>query len=298
MNKFYILIFFIVAQIACSCHKNKGDIGSDLNEWKLQGNVKSISEIDYSNTGKYSAYLLFNSHGFIQEQTTFNTDGSLIRKWKYEYNTRNQKLIRSCYILNDSLSGVLHYNYNEADKITQEKLLTPAGLLLSNIEHQYDINQNNIEIRFSNDKAKIQGAVLYKYDKSNKLMEELHLDTVTHQNWKQRFTYNKDGLNVEVLYLSLEDSLIKKSTYSYLPNNQVGEACSLNAQNELISKTTYKYDTQENVTLKLICNSSEKTTKKHIFKYTYDKHKNWTFRYEYINDQIDDIISRKLEYYE
>ena len=33
------------------------------------------------------------------------------------------------------------------------------------------------------------------------------------------------------------------------------------------------------------------------FTYTYDKNNNWTMRYEYLNDKVDDVISRKFEYY-
>jgi len=297
MNKSSFLLFIIAVHLFCSCQKNKVEMHNEWNEWKIKGAVKSITEIDYSKTGKYKAYLLFNANGFIKEQSTYNTDSSLIRKWKYEYNTQNQKLTRSCIVLKDSLSGILHYKYNEADKITEEKLLNPTGAKISNIEHRYDEKQNVIEKRYSDDNGKIIVTVIYKYDIANRLVEEIHSDTVMNQNWKQRYSWNKEGLNSELLYLTLNDSLIKRSTYTYQSNKLMSEAISYSANSELISKTNFEYDLNDNITIQLNYSEPAKTTEKHTFRYTYDQYKNWTFRYEYINDQLIDIISRELKYY-
>ena len=297
MNRAYIYGLIIVAQIAASCNKSTELVNNELKEWRLRGAVKTVSEIDYSNTGKYTTYLLFKPTGFIQKQSSFNPDGSLIRRWEYEYNAQNQKLTRSCYVLNDSLSGILHYSYNEHNKIVEEKLLNPQGGLISDTEYEYDVNLNEIERRFLNENDKILGRILFRYDDKKNVIEELHIDSVLRQQWKLKNKYNKEGLREEILYLSLNDSLIKKSTYTYLSNQQVDEACLYDEKNELISKTTYKYDKQLNTTFKLIYYVPDKKTEKHIFVYEYDKYKNWTSRKEYMNSEIDEIITRKLEYY-
>ena len=297
MSRFHILIILIIAQLASSCIKNKSTVRNEWNEWKLKGAVKSLSETDYSKNGKYRAWLLFNSDGFIQEQTTFNPDGSLIRKWKYTYNSQNQKLTRYCYVLKDSLSQILHYTYNQSNKITDEKLLSPVGALISDIEHLYDKNLNEIEKRFTDAQGKRVAMVKNKFDIENNIIEEVQFDSIAHQNGKNRFFYNDQGLKVEIVSLSLQDSLIKKSIYSYCPDRQVSETNSYNAQNKLISKTIYKYDKHGNMTLKQTFNILGETTEKLTFNYKYDNTDNWTYRYEYLNDQVEDIISRKLEYY-
>lgn len=293
MKSAYIFGFLIV-QIGVSC--SKSNIDNDLKRWRLHGAVKSVSEIDYSHTGKYNTFLLFTPDGYIQEQSSFNPNGSLIRKWVFQYNTRNQKLSRSCYVLNDSLSGILHYSYNQ-DKLIEEKLLNPHGGLISETDYEYDVNRNEVERRFLNQNAKIQGRILSLYDSKKNVIEELHIDSALRQHWKLKNKYNQEGLNVEILYLLLNDSLIKKSTYSYLSDKQVGEAGFYNGKNELISKTIYQYDKHSNTTSKIIFYIPDKKIEKHLFVYEYDKHKNWTSRKEYINDEIDDIITRKLEYY-
>ncbi len=297
MNSAYISGFIIMAQLATSCTKNSIAVNNELKEWRLQGAVKTVSEIDYSNTGKYTTYLLFKPNGFIQEQSAYNPDGSLIRRWEFEYNTRNQKLTRSCYVLNDSLSGILHYSYNKNNKITGEKLVNPQGGIISDTEYEYDVNQDEIERKFLGENDKILGRILYKYDDKKNVTEELHIDSVNRQHWKLKKKYNREGLTMEILYLSLNDSLIKKTTYTYLPDKLVDEACFYNSKSEIISKTTYQYDKQLNTTSMLMFNALDKKTEKHLFVYVYDKQKNWTSRMEYINNEIYDIITRKLEYY-
>jgi len=294
----YIFGLIILVEIASSCNNNKLVVNNDLKEWGLQGEVKMITEIDYSNSGKYTTYLQFNPYGFVQKQSSFNPDGSLIRKWEYKNNARNQKLVRYCYVLKDSLSGILHYSYNKDEKIVEEKLLNPKGGLISNTIHEYDGNLNEIERKFLNENSKILSRVSYKYGNKKYIIEELHSDSVTRQFWKQKNIYNPQGLNVEILYVTLKDSLVNRSTYSYLSNKQVGEVCSYNGKSELISKNRYEYDNQLNITGKLMYYALEKTSEKRSFVYKYDQHNNWTSRYEYINNKLDDMITRKLEYYE
>jgi hypothetical protein len=298
MKRDYFFKFLIVAQIVTSCNRNNVAVNNDLKEWKLRGAVKSISEINYSNGGKYATYLLFNPDGFIQEQSTFNPDSSLIRKWKYKYNTQNQKLIRFCYVLNDSLSEILHYSYNKKNKITEEKLLNTQGGLISDVIHEYGANQNEIERRFKDEKAKIQDRILYRYDDKNNIIEELNTNFFLHQYWKQKNIYNPEGLNVEILYLSLNDSLVKRLIYTYLSNKQVGEVCSYDGKNELISKTSYEYDKLLSITSKLTYSPPDSKTEKRTFEYKYDKNKNWTSLKEYLDNELVDIIIRKFEYYQ
>jgi len=296
MNKSFILIIISIAQLLSSCQENSGNINNERNEWKLNGAIKSILEIDYSKTGKYKAWLLFNPAGFIQEQTTYNPDGTLIRRWSYTYNSLNQKLTRHCYVLKDSLSGILHYTYNQNGKITKEKLVTPAGLPISDVEYQYDKNQNVVEKRFIDAHGKIIVQVKSNFE-SNKLIEELQLDSMAHQIGKIRYSYNKDGLNIEMTSYSPQDKMVKRTRYSYLANRQVGQTSLYNEHDELSSKIIYKYDNQGNMILKQTLNQPGEITEKRTFNYKYDNRHNWIFRYEYLNDRVEDILSRKLEYY-
>ena len=114
---------------------------------------------------------------------------------------------------------------------------------------------------------------------------------------KQKNIYNTEGFIAEVLYLSLNDSLIKRSTFTYLSNKQVGETCFYNGKNELISRTSCQYDKQLNTTDKLVFYILSNKNEKHHFVYEYDKLKNWTSRNEYLNNEVEDIITRKLEYH-
>ena len=297
MKHKYTFGIILLTLLASSCRNNSDGPDNDLNIYKLHGPVKTIFEIDYSNTGKYTTWLSFNTNGFVQEQSTYNHDGSLIRKWKFEYNNRNQKTSRACYILKDSLSEILHYSYNENDMLKAEKSVNPKGGLITEIIHEYDNRNNEIEKKYFDEKAKIQGGIKYNYDDNNNLIEELQYDSVYNQNLKQKKKYNPEGLNVETVYLTMKDSLLRRITNVFLPNKQVGETCIYYSPDELVSKTTYEYDKQLNIILKLIYSPQDNTTEKHTFEYKYDKYKNWTSRNEYINGEPVDMITRKIEYY-
>lgn len=287
----------LLTLFAASCNKSSKRPDNDLTTYKLLGPVKTISEIDYSTTGKYTTYLAFNTSGFIQEQSSYNPDGSLIRKWKFEYNKRNQKTVRYSYILKDSLSEILHYSYNENNKPEGEKALNPKGGLITETKHEYDARQNEIEKKFFDENAKILGGIRYRYDDKNNVVEELHYDSVFNQNLKQEKKYSREGLNVETVYLTMKDSILRRVTNVFLPNKQVGETCIYYGRNELVSRTSYEYDEQLNLIRKLIYSAQDKTTETHTFEYTYDKYKNWTSRNEYLNKEPVDMIIRKIEYY-
>lgn len=297
MNRSIVFGLVLIVQMAVSCNINHEVNLNDLKEWRLEGSVKSISEINYSSTGKYSTHLLFNTDGFVQEQSTYNPDSSLIRKWKFEYNGQNLKSARSCYVLNDSLSEILYYTYNENGKIVEEKLVNTHGTLISNVEHEYDKNQNEIERRFIDENEKVQGQISYRYNDKNILTEVISFNNIIHQHWRQKYFYNQKGLNVEILFLSMNDSLLNRSTYTYTPDRQVSESCNYNSKNILTVKTMYNYDNQLNIINKVIYYPLENTTEKNTFEYLYDKYKNWTSQKTYTNNEISDITVRELEYY-
>lgn len=293
--KYFGVIILILLISSCQKHSNK--INNDLNVSKLNGPVKSLLEIDYSKSGEYKTYISYNIKGNVFEQSSFNPDGSLIKKWEYSYNNLNQKISRSCYVLKDSLSGISHYKYNTNGKITEEALFDAAAGLVSKLENRFDKNQNLIEQIFSTLKNKILGSIIYKYDKKNKLIEELQSDSVQHKNIKISYTYSRDGLNEEILYKAHKDSLIKRSTFFYLSHKLVGVDCEYDTKNKIISKTLFEYDKYDNVIKQQIKDFPQNSIETHVFNYTYDKYKNWTFRYEYVNGKLFDIIARKFDYY-
>jgi hypothetical protein len=92
-------IWFVLLPVLSSCLKKQVDkLESDKDILKLQGNVKSMLDINYSVSGKYTTYFAFNKKGCIVEQTSYNNDGSLIRKWIYTYDSKNNKQKRYCYV--------------------------------------------------------------------------------------------------------------------------------------------------------------------------------------------------------
>lgn len=141
-----LLLPILMLAMIWACQKPpQGNIKSDLDLRNLKGNVKTITEINYTISGKYQTTILFNEDGFITEQTTYNPDGSLIRKWINEYDDQNRQLSRHCYVRNDSLSYILHYRYNSHGKLASTHVLAPDNRLITQYATQYDEKQNVIK---------------------------------------------------------------------------------------------------------------------------------------------------------
>ena len=100
--------------------------------------------------------------------------------------------------------------------------------------NKYDINQNLIETTVSTSKFKVQGKINYRYNKMNKLIEQIYYDSILHHTGKLIYAYNKDGLNSEISYKTLSGVLIKRISYMYLSNKLPGEADQYDKKNKII----------------------------------------------------------------
>lgn len=295
---FRSLIFFSIFFILSSCAKKSKDLkGNDLEQWNLKGNIKSVSEINYSETGKYDTNILFNNDGFVTKQTSYNPDGSLIRKWVYKYDGQNRKLTRDCYVQKDSLSYTMHYYYNESGKIAGTKTVKSNGILGSQYDCQYDKNQNVIKETTIGENATFENLVMQKYNDKNNVISETYIDSVLHREWKQTYQYNSSGLKEEISYWSMQGKLIKKTIYTYTEDKKLEKVCQFDAEIKLVSTTSYKYDNQGNLIENLALFPDNKTPQKQTFQYKYDQQGNWTFVSESTNDKLGNIMTRKLVYF-
>lgn len=296
--RFFQIVLFVVLSGLISCSGNKPDNSlNDREQWNLKGNVKSLSEINYSTGGKFVTNISFNKNGFVTNQVGYNPDGSLIRKWIYQYDNQNRKLIRDCYVLKDSLSYTMHYYYNDQGKLSAIKSFSPNGLWELQTIYQYDENLNLTKEATSGEKNSAGSQVLTMYNEKKQLIEETHIDSLMHSYWKQIYTYNSKGLKVEISYKTLSDSLIKDMKYTYLENGKVDKVNLYNEAMKFISTTAYKYDDRGNT--KEILNLLPDNTIQHIqvCDYKYDKYGNWIYLSETNNNKLGNIMTRKIEYY-
>ncbi|HET6560194.1 MAG TPA: hypothetical protein VFG54_22895 [Prolixibacteraceae bacterium] len=292
-----LLPILILAMLWACQNPQKGNIKSDLELRNLRGNVKTITEINYTVSGKYQTTILFNENGFITEQATYNPDGSLIRKWVNEYDDQNRQLSRHCYVLDDSLSYILHYLYNGHGKLAFTHLHAPDGTLITKYATQYDDRQNVIKETALAEDATFKYLVLHTYDNQNKVAEEIYIDSVRNNTYKQIYGYNSESLINEISLKSPDDSLIKKTKYTYMADKKLDKAFNYNARGELISVKSYTYDKLSNVVEIMELFSKDKTHSIHTFQYSYDHQGNWTFLSESVNHEPGKILTRDIGYY-
>lgn len=292
------LLAVTVIMILSSCSGKPPDNGTnDREEWNVKGNVRSLTEIAYSPGGKYVTKILFNTDGNVLEQTAYNPDGSLIRKWIYQYDGRNRKMNRNCYVLNDSLSYTIRYYYNEQGKVESVKVFKSDGIFKSQTTFEYDKNLNITRECAYGENERVENLILSRFNENNKIEEKTFIDSVLHKQWSQIYKYNSRGLVKEISYFWRRDSLLKKTDYVYSINNKVKKIYSYDPEMKPVSITAYRYDKQGNSVEISEFLAKDKTQKKRTFGYRYDKYGNWTFHSENVNDRIENIITREIEYF-
>ena len=296
--KFLNYLFVITLLVSVSCSNHQADKPkNDLDQWKLRGPVKVVTETNFAESGKYLTIVTFTKDGNVLEQSSFNPDGSLIRKWKYNYNSQNQKQKRYCYVLHDSLSYIFNYYYNTQGNLIATRISNRDTTSQLRTSIYYDGYQNNIEENSFGPKLNLELQIKHQYDNHHRVIEEVFVDSVNHHQWKQIHSYHVNGNDEEIADFSFKNDFLKRETFIYSRKNLPLVVCSYDPDNRLVSKISYKYNKLGDVTEIIKSKTSDNQHEIKLFKYTYDKNGNWTFLSEYNNQKLESLMTRKLEYF-
>jgi hypothetical protein len=292
----FISIILLFAFNSCLNHPLENS-KNDRELSKLKGKVKSVSEINYSGAGKCLTNIFFNKNGFITKQESFNPDGSLIRRWAYTYDSNNHPLTRKCWVQKDSLSYTMYYYYNANKKLTSTRLIKSNGILGTLDTIQYDTKMNTLVERNFGEKNLLGNSILKKFNDRNEVIEETYKEYIIHTQGKFTYKYNNKHLQEEVSSWTDKETLGSRIHYTYFEDNNIKKAERFNHANKLVSITNYKYDKEGNLIELIELLPDNTITKKSTYNYQYDKQGNWTSFFGYINNKIETIMTRKLEYY-
>jgi hypothetical protein len=247
--RFFNYLFVIALLVFVSCSNHQADKPkNDLDQWKLRGPVKVVTETNFAESGKYLTIVSFTKDGNVLEQSSFNPDGSLIRKWKYDYNHQNQKQRRYCYVLHDSLSYIFNYYYNTRGKLIAIRTSDRDTTSKLRTSIYYNDDQNISEENSFGPKLNLELQVKHQYDNLHRVMEDLYGDSINHHQWKQIHSYHVNGNDEEIADFSLKNDLLKRETFIYSRKNLPLVVCSYGPDNRLVSKISYKYNTLGDVT--------------------------------------------------
>jgi hypothetical protein len=294
----FLCLYIIILFTFSSCKEQYSEnLKNDREQWNLKGDVKSLSEINYSNAGKLMTNVFFNKEGYVTKQESFNPDGSLIRRWIYTYDVDNHKLTRKCYVQKDSLSYIMYYHYNEQWKIASTNLIKSNGTegALDKIQYNNELNRS-FEMNFGENNV-LENSIAYKYNNNQQIIEELFVDYIIHNKQELTYKYNNKGLKEEVSSWSGKGCLLMTTEYTYLENKLIDAEYIYNDKNKLISTTLYKYNKQRNKIKILKLSPCNKILNEQTMQYKYDRKGNWTYLFGYTNGKLKAIMSHTIEYY-
>nr|WP_321426932.1 hypothetical protein [uncultured Acetobacteroides sp.] len=286
------MVVFSLSIVSCSTKQVENDRTRQL----LKGEVKSIIETCYSLSGKRATVVNFTTSGFVSKQSGYNPDGSLIRTWIFEYNMHNQPIKKICYVMNDSLSYITRYFYNKMGKLNYTIQLNSNGYSYVDSRFIYDSNKNKAEEFYYSSKKNASLKITYKYDKENRIIEQVFVDSTIHQTWRQINKYSS-GLLTESANKTMYDSLLLRQTYTYDEKDRIVDVRQFDGRNRPIMKTSYVYDSHGNKTKVITLSGDNSIKERRTYVYKYDKHGNYTFLLEYVNGDLECTTTRDIQYY-
>jgi hypothetical protein len=295
LRSLFLLFLFLIA-LACTPHAKVATNKNDLETWALKGKVKNLSEINYAANGKYTTKLIFNIDGNVINQSSFNSDGSLIRRWENEYE-KGLKKLRRCYVKNDSLSYTLLYNYATDKNLVSSRIVYGDSLSEISAAFEYDADNNLVkETTYGKDGA-IEGTLSNKYNQDKRLVESEKHDLILKSSIIQDYQYNARGLKTEESFYRPNDKKrIQRISYQYGALNKPVSITTYGPEDQILEKRTFKYDPNENIVETLILDDKQ-VQKKQTTTYTYDQHGNWVRSIVRNEEETNMIIERKYDYY-
>ena len=137
--------------------------------------IDSLKSYKYQSFGK-STYKYDENNNLIISND-IKSDGTIKRKEKYSYNSKNQVLSVLIEVLGGDNVFRHDYTYNEFDSLKTVDYFTEPSTLVGRQTKKYDSSKNVVElIQYKGD-----GSIMYKYKSSyneeNKLLKEVKYDS-------------------------------------------------------------------------------------------------------------------------
>lgn len=218
MKKLILVLLATFSLIACITDKK-----NDLQKFNLQGNVKSITEVEddikkdsvIHTSEAYPQYitlLKFNEKGNLTKMSFYHSKNILASETLYKYNDKG-------YLIEEE-----HHNYDFFFPVSSKHI------------PKYDDKGNLIEKDNYDSDGKLTSKTKYKYDgKGNEIERNIYKpDGSLDSKWT--FKYDNKGNTIEENVYNSNGSLNSKITYRYNDKNIIEEA--YNGRN----KETYKYE--------------------------------------------------------
>lgn len=197
MNLKFVSSLFLICMIGTLCFaQNKKKI--------LKNNIKSVTEnVTLYKNGKEvtykECYALYSSSGKVLEQTSYNKDGSVLKKETFKYDIWKNKTEETCY--------------NKKDAEQEQKM----EIVNKRTTFKYNVKEDKTEeVEYDGD-SKIIKKILYAYNNQGEKSCETCYNGEGKLKNKINYTYNSKSLKTKRESYSADNVLesVKNYTYEY-----------------------------------------------------------------------------------
>lgn len=279
----------------------------DRSSLKLQGPVKSLTEVTYTAEDKFgeivktkkrvSATYDFNRAGQITK-AVYEKDGDRITAvYKFHKNGKLAEIAE-----NAGEYGKTVTLFNESGLLTELNEYDEKGKLERKRKNKYNGKNLIVESSLYNGDGSLHSKETFGYDKSDRLSIEKHFDDKDNQNVTKLLAYHNNGLpGLEDVITAYHDGAVSlsKTYFHYNAKNQLVEKENIFTIDEPEQKSQtflkMEYDSKGNM-IKETKDEKNYTTNS----YTYDSHDNWTKEVNARHTSTSDlylVTERSIRYY-
>ena len=203
-----------------------------------------VSEILYDDTPTFNYTYKFDKRGNVTQSRRENHDNGEVRATdRYRYNSKGQLV-----------------------KVTGEGTEYDVSWGSWKLIYKYNTKGNKIKVKELYVNRGRKFITTYKYDKYQKVIKIVKIDTGLNNNRMSTYTYDDKGNKIEERYYYFETPT-GKTTYKYDDKGNNVEGCTYNVEGSLINKYTYKYDSKGNKVEECRYGVGDSLINKYTYKY-------------------------------
>jgi hypothetical protein len=218
MKKLLLLLLCVPLMFSCGENEN------DLTRANIKGNVKEIVETYFDAKEVFGEpqkknrggklVKKFNKDGNKTEWVSYDVDGEMTNKYKFQYDKNGNLTEEDCYNADGEMTGRGKFQCDEDGKKTEKIVCSPDGVRLMEYKYKYDENGNNTETTYYNVDGEMTNKDKYKYDEDGNNTETTYYNVDGEMINKNKYQYDDDGNKTEWV-LSNSDGLEVKYKFQH-----------------------------------------------------------------------------------
>ncbi len=225
--------------------EKEGELSSRL-VYKYKRKKNFIERFEYDNDKKLIEKTLYNKNRVKIEDEDYiygvNEQWKTVNKYD-----ENQNIIEESRYVNDSLSDVIIYKYDEKGNLTEETHSdSPTRWENRKYVNKYDENGNLAETEQYDFAGKLNYRTVYKYNDKKKCVEETVFDSDKKMCSHLENKYNDEGKKIESIHTVSSNELMQRDVYIIDGKGKTSVSLRYDPDGELGRIAVSKYDNTGN----------------------------------------------------